>query len=147
MARDSAPMTFGARRAVGLVAGSVTAVAMASVAVFLVRRLWPAYAAAEPTKHYSLAMLVARLSAGALCAAGASVVATRIARDSAAIGWWLGAMFLAVSLPHHVWVVWADYPWWYHMVYLSYLVPVAGLVGGAVSFVRRGDAQPGRVRL
>ena len=136
-------MTTGLRRAAALAAGSVTAVGIGVVAVLLSRQLWPAYAAAEPTKHYSLAMLITRLLAGALCTAGASFVATRIGNDSAVIGWWLGGLFLAVSVPNHVWFVWADYPAWYHLVSLSYLLPVAGLVGGAVSRVRRG----GRARV
>lgn len=136
-------MTTAVRRGVGVVAGSVTAIGMGLVAVLLARRLWPAYAAAEPTKQYSLAMLIGRLLAGALCTAAASVVATRIARsDSAVIGWWLGGLFLAVALPIHVWDVWADYPAWYHLVYLSSRVPVAGLIGGAVSHVRRSGSAP-----
>jgi hypothetical protein len=92
----------------------------------------------NPQKQYSLAMLVTRLLAGALCTAGASFVATRIANDSAVIGWWLGGLFLAVSLPNHVWFVWADYPAWYHLVYLSYLMPLAGLIGSVVSRVQTG---------
>jgi hypothetical protein len=136
-ARAVLAMTTSMRRAAALVAGSVTAVAIGVVAVLLARQLWPAYAAAEPTKQYSSAMLITRLLAGALCSASASFVATRIANDSAVIGWWLGGLFLAVSLPNHVWFVWADYPAWYHLVYLSYLLPVAGFIGSAVYRVRR----------
>jgi hypothetical protein len=72
-------MTTGWRRAAALVAGSITAIAIGAVATFVARQLWPAYADAEPTKQYSLTMLAARLLAGALCTAGASFVATRIA--------------------------------------------------------------------
>jgi hypothetical protein len=136
-ARAALAMTTSMRRAAALVAGSVTAVAIGVVAVLLARQLWPAYAAAEPTKQYSSAMLITRLLAGALCTASASFVATRIANDSAVIGWWLGGLFLAVSLPNHVWFVWADYPAWYHLMYLSYLLPVAGFIGSAVYRVRR----------
>jgi hypothetical protein len=135
-ARAALAMTTGLRRAAALIAGSVTAVAIGLVATLLARQLWPAYAHAEPTKHYSLAMLITRLLAGALCTAVASYVATRVANDSAVIGWWLGGVFLAVSLPNHVWFVRADYPSWYHFVYLSYLMPVAGCIGSAVSSVR-----------
>ncbi len=142
-ARAARAMTTGVQRAAALVAGSVTAVGVGIVAVLLARQLWPAYAAAEPTKQYSLAMLITRLLAGAVCTAGASFVATRIANDSAVIGWRVGGLFLAVSLPNHVWFVWADYPAWYHLVYLSYLMPVAGFIGSAVSRIRCG----GRARL
>jgi hypothetical protein len=98
-------------------------------AVLLARRVWPEYAAAEPTKAYSLVMLISRLSAGALCTACAAVVTTMVARDRGQAAWWLGVLFLAVSLPSHLFQVWADYPAWYHVVYLSYLVPIAGLIG------------------
>lgn len=45
--------------------------------------------------------------------------------------WLTGAFFVAVSIPDHLYpgFVWNDYPVWYHAVYLSYLVPVAGLAG------------------
>ncbi len=136
------------RRGAALVAGCATAVGIAIVAVLVVRRLWPAYAVAEPTKHYSFAMLVARLIVGALCTIGAAVVATRVVRDDGAIAWWLGGLFLAVSLPDHLLVVWPDYPAWYHIVYLAYLVPVAGMTGRLVSRCWGGarSARAGRVR-
>jgi hypothetical protein len=135
-ARSARAMTTSMRRAAALFAGSVAAVGIGVAAVLLARQLWPAYAAAEPTKAYSLAMLITRLLAGALCTACGSFVATRLANDDVVIGWWLGG-------PDHLWLVWADYPAWYHLVYLSYLMPVAGLVGRAVSRARRG----GRARV
>jgi hypothetical protein len=121
------------RLVLSVVAGGLTAVAMAIAATMLTRSLWPAYVAAEPTKAYSLAMLIARLAVGACCAAGAAAVTTMVARDRRQVAWWLGACFLLVSLPDHLVYVWADYPAWYHIVYLAYLVPVAGLVGRCMS--------------
>ena len=120
------------RLSVGVMVGGLTAVGLALTAVLLARRVWPAYAAAEPTKAYSLVMLVSRLTAGSLCTAGAAAVTTVVARDRGQAAWWLGGLFLAISLPHHVFQVWADYPVWYHVVYLSYLVPIAGLTGRIV---------------
>ena len=117
------------RRSVGLGAGVCTAVAMAATATMLARTLWPAYAVAEPSRTYSLTMLVLRLLVGALCTVGAAFVATRIARDRGTVAWWLGGLFLAVSAPHHMLQVWAAYPVWYHVIYLAYLVPLAGLTG------------------
>ncbi len=116
-------------RGTALLTGGLTAVALAVAATLIVRRVWPAYAAAEPAKAYSTAMLLARLTAGALCTAGAAVVTTRVGRDNGTHAWWLGGIFLGVSLPNHVFRVWADYPTWYHLLYLSYLVPIAGFTG------------------
>ncbi len=115
-----------------LLIGCIVAIAIARTGVVLGRALWPAYAAAEPHKDYTLAMLLARLAVGALSTAGAACVATIIARDDGRAAWWLGGLFLALSLPDHLYFVWADYPIWYHLVYLSYLVPIAGLTGWVV---------------
>ena len=125
------------RRIFGVLAGCLTAVSLAITFTFMVRRLWPEYVAAEPTKAYSLAMLLARLTVGALCMIGASLVATRIARDRGTAALWLGGLVFALSLPEHLGRVWADYPAWYHVVYLSYLLPVTGLTGRVAS--RRAD--------
>jgi hypothetical protein len=126
------------RRCTSLVAGCLTAVALAITATLLARTVWPAYASAEPTKAYSLSMLVVRLSVGALCTAGAAWVTTLVARDTGTAAWWLGAFFLALSLPDHLVRVWADYPPWYHVVYLAYLVPIAGCAGQVTSRYARG---------
>lgn len=116
---------------VGLAAGCVTAVVIALAGTVMARSLWPAYAAAEPDKAYSFAMLVSRLLVGAICTIGAACVASIIVRDDGRAACWLGALFLAISLPGHLYHVWADYPAWYHVLYLSYLVPLAALTGRA----------------
>jgi hypothetical protein len=112
-----------------LALGSVIAVAIAGAGLMAARALWPEYAIAEPHKHYTLAMLFARLAVGALSAAGAACGATAVAGDKGRAAWWLGGLFVVISLPGHLYpgYVWNDYPVWYHLVYLSYLVPVAGL--------------------
>lgn len=110
----------------GLVVGCVSAVAIAKVGFSVLRALWPAYALAEPVKAYTLAMLFSRLSIGAACTAGAARVTTAVAGDNARAAWWLGGLFVVISLPSHLYYVWQDYPAWYHFIYLSYLVPIAG---------------------
>lgn len=122
----------------GLVVGCVSAVAIANAGFSVLRALWPAYAAAEPEKAYTLAMLFSRLTIGALCTAGAACVTTIIAGDNGRAAWWLGGIFVVISLPSHLYYVWKDYPVWYHFVYLSYLVPIAGLTAR----VLRGDCGP-----
>ena len=125
-------MTITQRRIAGMLVGCVTALALALTGTLVARTLWPAYAAAEPEKTYTFAMLVSRLTVGALCTAGAACVATIIARDTGKAAWWLGGIFLAISLPIHLYLLWTDYPVWYHVVYLAYLVPIAGLTGRVV---------------
>ncbi|MEG3143446.1 hypothetical protein U1839_02155 [Sphingomonas sp. RT2P30] len=122
-------MTFTVRQGAALAAGGATALAIALAATLAARGLWPAYAAAEPHKTYSVVMFVARLAIGALGTGVAAGVATRVAGDAGKAAWWLGGFFLALSLPLHLYVLWADYPAWYHLIYLSYLVPIAGLAG------------------
>lgn len=122
-------MKIAPRVAVGLAAGCVTAVVIALAATGAARSLWPEYAAAEPEKSYSLIMLVARLVVAAACTIGAACVTTIIARDIGQAAFWLGVLFLAVSLPNHLYRTWADYPVWYHLLYLSCLVPLASLTG------------------
>jgi hypothetical protein len=116
----------------GLVIGCVVALAIAKGGFSVLRALWPDYAAAEPEKAYTLAMLFARLGIGAVCAAGAACVTTMIAADGGKAAWWLGGLFVVISLPSHLYYVWTDYPAWYHFVYLAYLVPIAGLTGRIV---------------
>lgn len=122
----------------GIVVGGGVGVALAIAATLLARRLWPAYVLAEPTKAYTLPMLAARLTVGAGCMASAAWVATRVARDAGTAAWWLGGVVLALSTWEHLGRVWADYPWWYHLVYLSYLVPVAVVSGRVASRRARG---------
>lgn len=117
------------RRILGVVVGLCVGVGLAIAVTFVVRRLWPAYALAEPTKAYSLPMLFARLSVGALCVIGAAWVASRVARDHGTAARWLGGVVFAVSMWDHLVLVWADYPVWYHLVYLSYLIPLAVVSG------------------
>lgn len=115
-----------------LIIGCLFAVALARMGVVLARYLWPAYAVAEIHKTYTLAMLLARLTVGALSAASAACITTIVARDDGRAAWWLGAIFLIVSLPNHLFYVWRDYQLWYHVLYLAYLVPITGLSGRAL---------------
>lgn len=121
-----------ARPIAGLLVGCFTAVAIARVALWILRATWPEYAAAEPTKAYTLGMLFVRLSIAALLTAGAASAATIVARDRGRTAWRLGVLFVLLSLPSHLYYVWDDYPVWYHATYLLYLIPIAGFSGSFV---------------
>ena len=111
----------------GLLAGCASAVGIAFLGIALLRAAWPEYAEAEPDRAYSLVMLLARLSVAAILTIGAACVATLVAGDDGRAAVFLGAFFVAVSLPSHFHYVWDDYPVWYHFVYLLSLVPIAWL--------------------
>ncbi len=84
-------------------------------------------------------MLVARLVAGACIVVPSAIVTTRVARDAGRASWWLGGLFFALSFPHHVFQVWAEYPVWYHVVYLAYLIPLSGWSGQLSASVDRPE--------
>ncbi len=105
-------------------------------------KLWPAYAAAAPTKSFSIAMLFARLGLGAGIVMLAGFLATTAGKGDRQLGWWIGIFLCAVSTPLHL-VQWSDYPVWYHLTYLSYLIPIAGLGGWlAANRVRESRSLP-----
>lgn len=132
------------RLGAGIAIGCIVAVATGIGAVLLARGLWPAYAAAEIGKTYTNAMLLTRLAAAAVCIVVGASATTRVARDSGRAAGWLGSVFLAVSLPIHLFRVWADYPLWYHLAYLIPLLPATAMAGrlAARLFGYAGDRAP-----
>jgi mannose-6-phosphate isomerase-like protein (cupin superfamily) len=118
------------RVVVGLAAGGAVSWIVLKGGFALLRIIWPEFAAAEPAKAYSLAMLFVRLVIYSSMIATTSFAATWVARDER-FAWVAGGLILAVSIPPHLYPghVWDDYPVWYHTVYLASIVPLA-LVGG-----------------
>jgi len=113
--------------ALGAFLGLATWIAIGSLGLFALRHLWPAYAALEPVKGYTFAMLLARLAVACVACVAAGAVAVRPAGSAGAGA--AGTLLLTISLPVHLVQVWADYPAWYHVAYLVLLVPVTGLSG------------------
>ena len=119
------------RMIAGLVVGFVCAAGIARLAFTALQSAWPEYAAAAPAKAFTLPMLWSRLGVAAFLTVASSVAAVLAAGDRRA-AWVLGCLFVLVSLPSHLYYVWADYPVWYHAVYLLSLVPLAWLGGRLV---------------
>ena len=113
--------------ALGGFLGLAAWVAIGSLGLLVLRVAWHDYALAEPLKLYSPAMLAARLAVAAIACVAGGFVAARPA--GAAGAWAAGSLLLVLSLPIHLVDVWADYPAWYHAVYLLMLVPVTGIGG------------------
>lgn len=107
----------------GLVAWAV----IGGLGLLVLRSTWPAYAAVEPVKAYTVPMLWARLGVACIACVAAGMVAARPAGPNGA--WAAGTLLLVVSLPIHLVEVWRDYPVWYHVTYLALLVPITGLGG------------------
>ena len=126
-----------------LIAGLIAAALMLALAETALPTLWPAYAEAAPTKDYSLAMLLVRLTTGAGIVVVAAYLATTTDTGNYQSGWILGALFLAISIPIHV-IEWPDFPVWYHVLYLGYLVPLGALGGWLASRRLRQASLPAK---
>jgi hypothetical protein len=113
--------------ALGAFLGLAVWAAIGSLGLLVLRSTWPVYAAAEPVKAYTVAMLFARLGVAGVACLAAGLVASRPAGPTGA--WAAGTLLLVLSLPIHLVEVWRDYPAWYHFAYLALLVPITGLGG------------------
>jgi hypothetical protein len=125
-------MTTGARRIVrnilAVVLGLVAFTLAATVCGWLLRVGWPDYASAEPVFGFTLGMQLARLAIGAVATLAAGAVAGAIAKQSRAAVLATGIVLVVIFVPIHV-TVWDKFPIWYHLVFLSSLVPLTVLGG------------------
>jgi hypothetical protein len=118
----------------GVIAGLVVFVAVATVAGLIMRLSWPAYARVAAAMTFTLPMLIARLSIGAVATLAAGLVTALIARRSVRAALTTGLLLLLVFIPEHI-LLWAKFPVWYHLTFLVSLVPLTYL-GGVVARVR-----------
>ncbi len=103
------------------------------------RLVWPAYAKVEIERVFTLDMLLSRLAVGALATVAFGVAMGWIVRgDMKLIGLVLLA-WLLFSVVDHI-IVWNDFPIWYHLVYLLYIIPLSLL--GAKLMRERNKAGP-----
>jgi uncharacterized membrane protein YfhO len=115
------------KRSIGAcVAGLVVWVLLVSILNRLLRLLLTGYAAAEPGMHFTLSMMVARLTIAAVTSLIAGAVVARIAPAATLLPWLVGAILLALFVPEHV-LVWQKFPVWYHLTFLLTLVPLVVL--------------------
>jgi hypothetical protein len=124
------------RIAPGVLVGFAAWVMVAGLGFLLLRTTWSSYAAAEPTKSYTLAMLISRLMVGVVCTLAAGAVAALVAKGSRAASLSLGIVLFLIAAPVHLPIefglhvsVWADYPAWYHFTFLLPLAPLTVLGG------------------
>ena len=110
------------RNILGVVAGLVAWLLVAATLGFIMRTSWPAYAAVAETMNFTLPMMLARLSIGALATLSAGFVTALITR-SAVARLIPGVLLLVAFIPQHV-MLWDKFPLWYHLTFLLSLVPL-----------------------
>jgi hypothetical protein len=116
------------RNILGVIAGLLTWGVSVTLCNRLMRFGWPAYALAEPSLHFSLAMLLARLVMSLVASVAAGWLAARVANRNGKAAWSLGLLLLLLFLPVH-YSLWDKFPAWYHLVFLLTLAPLIGFGG------------------
>ena len=123
-----------ARGMLGVVVGLAVWVTVVAVAGLVMRETWPAYASVADAMTFTLPMMTARLTVGALATLAMGLATSVVSRRSLVATLAAGALLLLVFIPEHI-KLWDKFPVWYHLTFLLSLVPLAYL-GGMTS--RRG---------
>ena len=118
------------RAVLGVVAGLAVWIALVFVAGLIMRSSWPAYARVADAMTFTLPMMLARLSIGALATLAAGWVTAAIARRPMLVRLMPGLLLLAAFIPQHI-ALWNVFPLWYHLTFLLSLVPLTYLGGRA----------------
>ena len=126
-----------AKGILGVVAGLAVWVIIAAVAGVIMRVSWPAYASVASAMTFSLPMMIARLSVGAL-ATVAMGFATAVVARSVIVRLSPGVLLLVLFIPEHL-MLWDKFPVWYHLTFLASLVPLT-YAGGKIA--EWGKASP-----
>jgi hypothetical protein len=104
---------------------------VATVANLLIRASLSGYAEAELAARFTLPMLLARLAAGAVSSVVAGLACALVARPTLAAVKVLAVALVLLFIPVH-YSLWAQFPLWYHAVFLVSLAPLV-LVGAWVA--------------
>jgi hypothetical protein len=129
------------RLILAIVAGIVVWVIAVSLLNRGLRLALPGYAGAEPEMTFTLTMMAARLTIGALASLIAGVITGWLDRPGGRAAWVVGVILLAAFIPGHV-ALWHVFPVWYHLTFLVSLVPLTVL--GSLAVRRRvADDQRG----
>jgi len=126
----------------GVVAGVVVFLVVATIGGLILRATWPAYVSVAAAFRFTLPMLLTRLSIGAVATISAGLVAALIARRSVRVALATGVVLLAGFVPQHI-MIWAKFPAWYHLTFLLSLLPLTWLGGWAARGVVSGQKVSG----
>ena len=117
-----------------ILAGLVAWVVIATVLDRAIRLCWPEYDAAVPSIVFTLPMMFERLGEGAITTIAGGIINRLIARGSLWPAAVQGVVILLLFLPTH-YKLWHNFPIWYHLTFLGYLIPLTVL--GAALVPRR----------
>ncbi len=116
-----------------LIAGALAWEAVVLLATFAGRLVWPAYAVVEEQREFALDMLLSRLAVGAIATLAFGAVLAWVARGDKRTIYIVVALGLLLSVVDHI-TVWDQFPVWYHLLYLAYVVPLA-MLGGRMIYL------------
>src|SRR5215831_15834590 len=97
-----------AKNIIGVVAGLAVWMVVATVAGFIMRVSWPAYASVASSMTFTLPMMIARLSIGALATIVMGIV-TAVIAPSIIAKLMPGILMLILFTPQHV-MLWDKFP-------------------------------------
>jgi len=121
-----------ARKVLGPVAGLVVWFVIVTLVGEIMRASWPDYARVADAMTFTLPMMIARLSIGAVATLAAGLVAAAISRRSMLASLAPGVLLLLGFIPVHI-SLWDKFPLWYHLTFLLSLVPLTYLGGATVA--------------
>ena len=123
------------RITVAVVVGLIVWILCATALDILLRFTLSGYAAAEPSLHFTLSMMIARLALpGAVPSIVAGFASAGIARGNRRAAVVLGFILLLAFLPAH-YRLWTQFPLWYHLTFLASL-PLLALLGATLQQAR-----------
>ena len=117
-----------------ILAGLAAWVVIATILDRLMRLAWPEYAAAVPVMVFTLPMMFARLTEGAITTIAAGFINRLVARAPLWPAAVQGLIVLLLFLPAH-YKLWHNFPVWYHLTFLGSLIPLT-LLGAALAAQR-----------
>ncbi|HEY4113583.1 MAG TPA: hypothetical protein VGM17_05920 [Rhizomicrobium sp.] len=118
----------------GAVAGAITWFVVVTILNFGLRYGWPDYHAVEKAMTFTLPMMIARLTESGISSIAGGYVAATIGRERVWSPLFAGVILLIPFGYFHLFIIFAKFPIWYHLTFLTSLI-VLSLLGG--SFVRR----------
>jgi len=122
-----------ARKILGVVSGLAVWLIVVTIVGAIMRRSWPAYASVAEAMTFTLPMMVARLSIGAIATVLAGLVTAYIIPRLGLATLMPGLLLLVGFIPVHI-NLWDKFPVWYHLTFLLSLVPLTylgAMVAGA----------------
>ncbi len=125
--------------ALAVLLGLVVWFVVATVANLLLRAALTGYAEVERAMQFTLPMLLWRLVVGAVSSLAAGLACASVVRDLPAAARVLAIALVLLFIPVH-YSLWAQFPFWYHAVFLLSLAPLV-IVGAWLERRRVGGAR------